>query len=144
VRPLRLRLGLLALALILGGALVLIENAALDLVLGRAPLEDGTLGSIDAPDVAVLHMVFTSLPLVVLALCARQSKRLWGTAIALILCFSAFATWSIWRASLIDFEGGADIGLGLIMLASPFLILFVLGILSVMTRRREPGGAPGS
>ena len=137
MKALLLRLRLLVLALALGAALVFVGNAATDIVLGRMPLADGTLGSIDAPDVAIIHMVFTTLPMIVLALWGSRSKLLWRTAVLLTAGFSAFATWSIWHSSLSGFEGGADIGLGLIMLASPCFILLVLGVIGIFGRRRR-------
>ena len=137
MRPLFLRLRLLALALLAGAALVVICNAATDLVLGRTPMADGTFGSIDAPDVAVLHLIFTALPMVALALAGSRSKLLWGGGIILTACFCAFATWQIWRDSQTGFAGGANIGLGLIMLASPFFIILVLGAISAI-RRQKP------
>ena len=129
-----LRLKLIALSLAITLLIVLVGNAGTDLVLGRAPFADGTLGSIDAPDVAVLHIVFTSLPFVLLALVGSRSRLLWSTATLLTACFWAYATFRIWSASLTGFEGGADIGLGLIMMASPFLIMIILGGVAALRR----------
>ena len=128
------RLGLLGLALTLGALIVLVGNAAMDFALGRMPLADGTLGSIDALDVAVLHLVFTSMPFVVLALVGSKSRLLWTVATLLTALFSAYFVWQIWRDSLAGFAGGANIGLGLIMLASPFAILIIVGIVALILR----------
>jgi hypothetical protein len=43
-----------------------------------------------------------------------------------------------WRDSLTGFAGGANIGLGLIMLASPFAILALLGLIALASRIRRP------
>ena len=128
------RLKLFGLAFALSGLIVVAGNAAIDLVLGRMPLRDGTLGSIDAPDVAVLHLVFTSLPFVLLALVGSRSRTLWSLAAVLTACFWGFAAFRIWSASLTGFEGGADIGLGLIMMASPFMIMAVVGVAALLRR----------
>ncbi|MBX3561126.1 MAG: hypothetical protein KF780_04865 [Sphingomonas sp.] len=128
------RLGLLGLALALGALIVLLGNAATDFVLGRMPLADGTLGSIDVPDVAVLHLVFTSIPLVVLALVRSRSRPLWAIATLLTALFSTYFVWQIWRDSLAGFAGGANIGLELIMMASPFAILIIVGIVALLLR----------
>lgn len=128
------RPALLLLAIALGVMLVLAGNLADDLVLGRTPLADGSFGSIDAPDVAVLQFVFTSLPMLVLALVGSRSRLLWGIAIALGAGFWGYCVYQTWQDSLTGFAGGANIGLGLIMLASPFFILIVLGVVSLVGR----------
>lgn len=130
----RSRLELLAIALLVGAIIVLVANAATDLVLGRVPLADGTLGSIGAPDVAVLHLVFTSFPLVALALAGSRSLLLWAIAILLTALSWIYAVWQIWRDSLTGFAGGANIGLGLIMLAAPFAILFIVAMVAMFRR----------
>jgi hypothetical protein len=129
------RLGLLGIALATGALLVLAGNLVADLVLGHRP---GGFGYIDAVDVAVGHFVDASLPLIVLALFGSRARLLWGTAILLSVLFWAYCIYQTWLDSLTGFEGGANIGLGLIMLASPFLILLVVGILSLVSGRKSP------
>ena len=133
----RSRLALLGVALLIGCSIVVVGNAATDIVLGRVPLADGTLGSIDAPDVAVLHIIFTSLPLAALALAGSRSRLLWAIASALTAGFWIYFILQIWGDSLSGFEGGANIGLGLIMLASPFLIMIVVGAVALLRRGRR-------
>lgn len=135
MKLLRVRGALLILALCAGAVLVFVANAATDLVLGRTPFEDGTLGSIDAIDVAYMHLAFTSGPMVMLAAFGNRSRLLWATAIALTSAFWAFAVHQIWRASRTGFEGGADIGLGLIMLASPLFVIFGVWLVAWLTGR---------
>lgn len=134
----RSRLGLLGLALIVSLAIVIVFNAAIDIVLGQVPLADGTLGSIDAPDVFVLHLVFTSLPFTALALAGSSSRLLWALASGLTVCFWIYAVVQIRLDSLGGVAGGANIGLGLIMLASPFLIMLVVGLAALLRSERTP------
>ncbi|HEX8363846.1 MAG TPA: hypothetical protein VF603_01020 [Allosphingosinicella sp.] len=115
-------------ALAVSLAIVIIANAAIDVILGRIPLADGTLGSIDAPDVFVLHLLFASLPFIVLALAGSSARRLWSIALALTIASWIYVVVQIRLDSLTGFAGGANIGLGLIMLASPFVILAVVGV----------------
>jgi hypothetical protein len=117
---------LLALALLLSAGIVVLANLATDLVLGRKPLDDGTLGFIDAPDVAVLDLIFTGFPFYVLAALGESRPVLWVVGVVLTIASWAYAVWQVWRDSLTGFAGGADIGLGLIMIAAPFVILSIL------------------
>jgi hypothetical protein len=126
---------LLGAALAIGALLVLAENFAADLILGHRP---GGFGYIDAVDVAVAHFLVASLPMIVLALAGARARRLWATAILLSLLVSAYCIYQTWLDSLTGFAGGADIGLGLIMLASPFFILLVVGIVALLGRKTAP------
>ena len=128
------RATLLLMAIVGGVILVVAGNLVADLVLDRIPFADGTLGFIDAPDVAVLDFVCTSLPMVVLALVGTRSRVLWLTALLLGITFWAYFIYQIWQDSLSGFAGGANIGLGLIALASPFFILVVLGLVALVGR----------
>lgn len=129
------RLPLLILALGLGSAIVLLGNAATDIILRKPLISDGAFGSVDAPDVAILHVIFTSLPLFVLALKGSRSGVLWGVAVALAVLFWTYFVYQIWRDSLTGFEGGANIGLGLIMMVSPVVSLVVLAVVAAAIRR---------
>ena len=51
---------------------------------------------------------------------------MWLTAVVLTCMAWTYYVWQVWRDSLTGFAGGANMGLGLIMVASPFLILAVL------------------
>ena len=73
----------------------------------------------------------------VLALRGVRSVLMWAVAFILTAAFWAFSVWSIWRASLHNFEGGADIGMGLIMLASPFVTLGCLVVLRELSKLRR-------
>jgi uncharacterized membrane protein len=128
------RLGLMGLAFAAGAAIVLAGNAVTDLVLGRAPFADGTVGSIDALDVAILHLVVTLIPMIALALAGSRALVLWATTILTTVCFWAYFVWQIWQDSLTGFAGGANIGLGLIMLGSPFVVLAVVCVVALFRR----------
>jgi hypothetical protein len=131
------RLRLLGVALSIGALLVLAYNFAADLILGHRP---GGFGYIDAADVAVGHFLLASLPLIVLALVGSRARRLWATAILLAVLVWAYCVYQTWLDSRTGFEGGANIGLGLIMLASPFFILLVVGIVALFGRKTMPKG----
>ena len=132
---LRLRLKLTLLALGLAGLFVLLGNAATDWVLGQRPFEDGTIGSIDAVDVAILELVFMGLPYFTLAACAERRPIMWAIAVAFTLLLSGFDTWQVWRDSLTGFADGANIGLGIIMTAAPLVVSAILAALSFEWRR---------
>ena len=131
IRPTRSALWAAALMLSIG--IVLFGNVATDLILGDS-IWSGTLGSIDRFDVALLHLFFTGLPFFVLA--AKDDRRLamWVTAVVLTVAFWIYFNWQIWQDSLIDFAGGANIGLGLVMIAAPFFILVILKLVSMISR----------
>jgi hypothetical protein len=129
-----LRLKLLGLALAISIAIVVAGNLATDLVLADPVFSDGVLGSIDALDVAILHVLITSLPMVVLALRRVEARSLWIAAVLLTTAFWIYFNWQIWQDSLTGFEGGANIGLGLIMLASPFIVTIGVGLLALVLR----------
>src|SRR3546814_19574693 len=74
------RWALSGLALLLGLSIVLVANAATDLILGKPLVADGALGSINEPDVAIIHFVAASLPMLVLGLFGPRSRTLWGAA----------------------------------------------------------------
>ncbi|HEY9553468.1 hypothetical protein [Allosphingosinicella sp.] len=133
------RWALSGLALLLGLSIVLVANAATDLILGKPLVADGALGSINAPDVAIIHFVAASLPMLVLGLFGPRSRTLWGAAILLTAAFWAYATFQIWQDSLTRFAGGANIGLGLIMIASPFIVLAALAMIGTIEARRRRG-----
>ena len=129
-----MRLKLLGLALAISIAIVVAGNLATDLVLADPVFSDGVLGSIDALDVAILHVLITSLPMVVLALRRVEARSLWIAAVLLTTAFWIYFNWQIWQDSLTGFEGGANIGLGLIMLASPFIVTIGVGLLALVLR----------
>jgi hypothetical protein len=128
------RWALFAAALAIGFAIVLLSNGVIDLILGEPVFGGGAFGTIQAVDVAILRIVLASLPMLVLALLGSRSDRLWGTATVLTFAFWTYMPFQIWRDSLTGFAGGANIGLGLIMLASPFIILFLLAIVALVAR----------
>ena len=59
---------------------------------------------------------------------------MWVTAVVLTVAFWIYFNWQIWQDSLIDFAGGANIGLGLVMIAAPFFILVILKLVSMISR----------
>lgn len=124
------RLGLLLIATALGTIIVVCGNAATEIIQGEFWFDDGALGSIDASDVAVLHLVSTSLPMIVLALIGSTNRSLWMTAVLLTVMFWCYFVYQLWRDSL-DAGGGANIGLGLLAMVSPFITLFVVMLVSL-------------
>jgi hypothetical protein len=130
------RLRLFALAFLLTAVTVFMGNAGTDLVLGD-PLFGGTpFGFIDAPDVLVLHLIFTGLPFFALALLAETRGLLWITAVAFSLLTWTYAAWQVWRDSLTGFAGGANIGLGLIMMGAPIVITALVVAFSMVTNEK--------
>jgi hypothetical protein len=127
------RLRLVALAIALTAAIVLLANIAADLAMSQRPFENGKVGFIDAPDVAILHFIFTGLPFFALAGCGEQRRTFWTTAVALTLVSWIYAIWQLWQDSLTGFAGGADIGLGLIMMAAPIVIAVVITAASLVS-----------
>lgn len=125
---------LLSAAIVATVAIVVVGNATIAFMLGWALVEQGSFGMIDAPDVAILHLLFTGIPMFALAVKGDARQSMWITAIGLSILSWSYFTWQIWRDSLTGFAGGANIGLGIIMLASPFAILLVLVLLSVALR----------
>lgn len=123
-----------ALALIVGGLIMLVENIAVDIVRGQTPFADGSLGFIDTPEGAAFHLAIASVPMLALALSGVTRRWPWAIAILLPSCFAAFAVCQLWRDSLTGFAGGANIGLGLIMMASPFITLGVIGGIALAVR----------
>ena len=128
------RLRLVALATALTTAIVLLANIAADLALAQRPFENGHVGFIDALDVAILHFIFTGLPFFALAGCGEQRRTYWITAVSLTLVSWTYAVWQIWHDSLTGFAGGANIGLGLIMMAAPMVIAVVITAASLVSK----------
>jgi uncharacterized membrane-anchored protein YitT (DUF2179 family) len=144
------RLPLVALAVLIGAAVVIIGNVAISLALRHPLIDDGSFGSIDAPDVALLQFFDAGLPLLLLAFRNVRRRRFWLTAIILTAAFWSYFLAHIWQDSLTGFAGGANIGLGLIMLASPFVTIACLGILRLLSGLEDgkhpgiPGARPSS
>lgn len=120
------RLPLAGLALLAAGLIVIASDAATSLAIGEPVISDGAFGSIDAPDVAVLRLFFAGLPLFLLAIRNVRRRTPWLLAIALTSAFWCYFVWQVWQDSLTGFAGGANIGLGLIMMASPFVTIVCL------------------
>ena len=127
-----MELATLAIAITL--AIVIAGNAATAVMLGEPIVADGSFGFIDAVDVAVLHFIFTGIPFFALAAKGDRRKPMLAVATALTTASWAYSSWQIWRDSLTGFAGGANIGLGLIMMAAPFAILVVLKAQSLTLR----------
>ena len=128
------RLRLAGLAIALTAAIVLLANIAADLALAQRPFEAGHVGFIDAVDVAILHFIFTGLPFFALAGCCEQRRTYWIAAVALTLVSWTYAVWQLWRDSLTGFAGGANIGLGLIMMGAPIVIAVVITAASLTSK----------
>ncbi|ATI82774.1 hypothetical protein [Sphingobium yanoikuyae] len=141
----RRRLLLIGAALGIGLVIMLAENVAADIVVGRTPFTNGRLGFIDAPDGVLFHFVIAALPMLALALIGSSRRWLWAVAISMTALFVTFAVWQLRQDYLADFAGGANIGLGIIMMASPWITLIVMGVMALLARiigaRSGPGAA---
>lgn len=133
----RSRAALIVQALAIGTTILLLENLAVDLVTGQMPFADGTLGFMDAPDSALIHILVANLPLLILAVTGVRSTTLWRTAAGLTVLFAVYAVLQTWYDAHSGFAGGANIGLGLIMLASPIITLLIVALIAAIKRTRH-------
>jgi hypothetical protein len=140
----RSRLLLIGAALSIGLVIMLAENVAADIVVGRTPFTKGRLGFIDAPDGALFHFVIAALPMLALALIGSSRRWLWAVAISMTALFATFAVWQLRKDYLADFAGGANIGLGIIMMASPWITLIVMGVMALLARITGARSGPGA
>lgn|GEM_PF-948555 len=140
----RRRLLLIGAALGIGLVIMLAENVAADIVVGRTPFTNGRLGFIDAPDGVVLHFAIAALPMLALALIGSSRRWLWAVAIGMTTLFATFAVWQLRQDYLADFAGGANIGLGIIMMASPWITLIVMGVMALLVRIIGARSGPGA
>jgi hypothetical protein len=129
------RLRLVALAIVLTAIIVLVAKVAADFATNQRPFENGTLGFIDAFGVAVMHFILTGLPFFALAGCAEQRGKFWIAATALTSALWAYAVWQVRHDSLTGYAGGANIGLGLIMIAAPIVIAAIVTAASLESQR---------
>ncbi|MDH2134189.1 hypothetical protein N5J77_23940, partial [Sphingobium yanoikuyae] len=139
----RRRLLLIGAALGIGLVIMLAENVAADIVVGRTPFTNGRLGFIDAPDGVLFHFVIAALPMLALALIGSSRRWLWAVAISMTALFATFAVWQLRQDYLADFAGGANIGLGIIMMASPWIALIVMGVMALLARITGIRSGPG-
>ncbi|WP_375186991.1 hypothetical protein [Sphingobium yanoikuyae] len=140
----RRRLLLIGTALGIGLVIMLAENVAADIVVGRTPFTNGRLGFIDAPDGVLFHFVIAALPMLALALIGSSRRWLWAVAISMTALFATFAVWQLRQDYLADFAGGANIGLGIIMMASPWITLIVMGVMALLARITGTRSGPGA
>lgn len=140
----RSRLLLIGAALSIGLVVMLAENVAADIVVGRTPSTNGRLGFIDAPDGVLFHFVIAALPMLALALIGSSRRWLWAVAISMTALFATFAVWQLRQDYLADFAGGANIGLGIIMMASPWITLIVMGVMALLARITGTRSGPGA
>lgn len=140
----RRRLLLIGAALGIGLVIMLAENVAADIVVGRTPFTNGRLGFIDAPDGVLFHFVIAALPMLALALIGSSRRWLWAVAISMTALFATFAVWQLRQDYLADFAGGANIGLGIIMMASPWITLIVMGVMALLARITGTRSGPGA
>jgi hypothetical protein len=82
----------------------------------------------------VLHLIFAGLPFYALALVVERRPAFWIAASILTLASWSYAVWQVWKDSLTGFAGGANIGLGLVMMGAPFVIMVVLVAVSLTVR----------
>ena len=129
------RLKLVVLAAGMAIAIVVFGRVITDMIIGQPLLVSEFQSAGETLFTLALQTAFASIPMMVLALRGDRRAWLWAVAVALTGASWAFYAWQIWRASLVDFAGGADIGLGLIMIAAPFLILLAMKLLSMTVRK---------
>ncbi len=140
----RRRLLLIGAALGIGLVIMLAENVAADLVVGRTPFTNRRLGFIDAPDGILFHFAIAALPMLALALIGSSRRWLWAVAISMTALFATFAVWQLRQDYLADFAGGANIGLGIIMMASPWITLIMMGVMALLARITGARSGPGA
>ena len=127
---------LIILSILVTTVIVLVGNAASAVVIDEPMVGGGSFGFIDAPDVAVMHFIFTGIPFFVLAAKGDRRRTMWVTAVVLVATLWGYVIWRTWQASLVDFAGGADIGLGFVMMAAPLAILLILKGVSLAQKGR--------
>lgn len=84
-----------------------------------------------------MHFVLTGAPFFMLAFNGDDRRPLWVIAAAIMLSFWAFFVWQTRLAYLNDYAGGANIGLGLVMMAAPIFACVVLGIVGRILSWRD-------
>ena len=65
---------------------------------------------------------------------AEARRNLWLAAAIVTGLLWLFVIWSVWRASRHEFSGGADIGLGIMMLFVPVIASIALAVVSLRSR----------
>nr|WP_314442236.1 hypothetical protein [uncultured Sphingomonas sp.] len=128
------RLMLLAALLTLG--IVLLGNLASTMAVGRQLSGSGG-AELPPAHVLLLHAVCTGIPFVCLALFGERRRTMWTIAAAVMASFWLFFVWQLRQDYLADFAGGVNIGLGLVMLASPLVALLILAAAALVLRRRR-------
>jgi len=109
-------------------------NAVTIVVIGGRISGFEYLTVVDVVVTFVTQLFFTGLPFFALAGCGEQRRTFWLTAVALTLVSWTYAVWQMWHDSLTGFAGGANIGLGLIMMAAPIVIAVVLTAASLVSK----------
>jgi hypothetical protein len=116
---------LLVLAGLITLMIILLGNVASKIAVGRHVFDEDALGFL-APDVLGLHFIFTGAPFFYLALRGERRRAMWFIAAAMMLSFWTFFVWQVRQDYLANFPGGANIGLGLMMLAAPVIVCLCL------------------
>ena len=98
----------------------------------------GLTGRLLAIELAVdlLHMVIVSIPFLMLAMGGVHARLPWLTGLALTAALWGYYLYEGVRYQWSGDTSGVNIGLGLIMLASPVLISFACIAAVVVERRR--------
>ena len=126
---------LLVLATAITLAIILLGNMASTIAVGREPF-GGDPRVMPGRDAFLKQGLVTGLPLLVLALCAERRRAMWVIAATIMAGFWIFFVWQLRQDYLTGFAGGANIGLGLIMVASPFVALLALAVAGFVLRRQ--------
>ncbi|WP_315762330.1 hypothetical protein [Sphingomonas sp. Y38-1Y] len=114
----------LVLALAIGLAVVAICNTVAAMATGM-PLTTGW------GDQSVIQIILAGLPYLVLAAVGIRARRAWITALALTAAFWGFYLWDLTVTDAPD----ANIGLGIMMMASPVAIIAGALLASAAGRR---------
>lgn len=120
---------LVLVALLIGATVVAAEKILFTLLTGR-PL---SLTS----DVALVNALFAAIPFLVLAVSRRTGRLPWLVGVAVT---AALWGWVLYEGVSYQWNPdgtGANIGLGLIMLASPLFITAIVLTVDALKRRRS-------
>lgn len=125
-------LGGCALALAIGPAVVIGEALAF------SALTDRPLDWAPAGEVRLVQIAIVAAPFLLLSLAGTRDRLPWLVALALTLALWGYSLFDSVRYQWSGDRSGANIGLGLIMLASPWVIAAVsMGLYAWRRRRRR-------
>ena len=123
------RMVLLLLALFLGATIIVVFSLIHGLITGDSLSPSGGIVSL------AIQLVVVAFPLLILAIIGITAKAPWLTGIALIV-----ATWGFFLyETVVRPSNGANFGLGMLLIASPFVITIICLIVARASERiRQP------